>query len=223
MPSAIQNYLSGVLALAASALLLLSCTTRKDPSALPDLPQSDVQKLQLVPNTDLLATRSVQPPPAVPPAPTEPPPPCTADDIITYYTVEADYPVTVCQPFTEAEDLSASFLAVRDPTNKVLTSSLSPDVQSVVNKIRWAGGTVATMWSCRTKSGPWEGSLSSEHSCFGMCTLLNTLNLSTPNPVSWSWYGSPKDLPPGVQYVHPPVYSTQTDLGSCHVMPSAKN
>jgi len=201
-------------------LCLLGCgekrsTDEEKAAALPDLPQSDVDKLKPVPNTHLLATSQVQRAPK--PTATTPPPPCIADSIETDYTAQISYPITVCRPLfgLPANDAQAQFyIDSQGPTSKVENSKLPSELQAIAGN---APSARLPIWVCRTDKGPWQGYLTSTYLCIDSCTPVDSLVLTNaPNLYAWSWHGALGQHPPDFQFVGTPVQIDKIDYGRCH-------
>lgn len=197
---------------------LLRCSTKNTDqekiASLPDLSQSEVDKLKLVPNTHMLATSEVHrrsPQPL-----TGPPPPCPADWTETDYTAQVTYPVTTCHVLGSTTEALAGFYVDREgPTSRVANSKLGSEVRGIA-------GDANAWWVCRTENGPWQGYLTESHLCIGTCSTLFSLELTNaPNTFVWSWDGSlgSHNFDPNFQFVGQLVSLGSIDYGSCHTPP----
>jgi hypothetical protein len=211
-------------------LCLLACgpkqgTDQGKIASLPDLPQADVDKLKLVPNTHFLATSQVQRPSNPPPV-AGPPPPCPADSTETDYTAQVLYPITVCRSLVLATEETAGsyaefYIDRLGPTSKVANSKLPTELQGIAGN---APGAQASnlWWACRTEKGPWQGYLTESHLCVGTCSAVFSLQLTNaPNPMVWAWDLNldNHNFDPNFQFVGTPVSLGTTDYGSCHQPP----
>lgn len=210
-------------------LCLLACgpkqnTDQEKVASLPDLPQADVDKLKLVPNTHLLATSQVQRPSAPPPA-SGPPPPCPADQTETDYTVQVLYPITVCRSIVLApQEIDGSYAGFyidrQGATSRVANSKLPSELQGIAGNA--PGASTVPWWVCRTDKGPWQGYLTESHLCVGTCSAVFSLQLTNaPNPEVWAWDLSLGNhhFDPDFQFASALVSLGTTDYGSCHQPP----
>jgi hypothetical protein len=221
-----SSHISSALVIPLIALCLLGCGPRQSTdqvkvASLPDLPQADVDKLKVVPNTRVLATSQVQRR-SSPSGVTTPPPPCEADARETDYTAQVSFPITVCHSIAvEGEAIAGYYIERQGPTSRVANSRLSPELQSIAGTAPGAGVNNA-WWVCRSDKGPWQGWLAEQHLCTLTCkTLFSLVLTNTPNPVEFSWDGSLGNhlFDPDFQFVGQLVNLGTTDLGSCHTPP----
>jgi len=204
--------------LALAALSWIACgqkkpTEQETTAALPDLPQTEIAKLMPVPHSQMLATSEVQQPPTAPPE-TAIHPDCAANASETDYTAEVNYPITVCTfpngpsvPIGTTEGPSAA-------THKLNTSNLSAQQKAATGQ-----SSQAIIWWCHQDKGPWQGYLTSERGCSGVCAPQNVLTLTNaPNLVTFHWAGSVVD-PSGAPFTYaskPVAVGPPVDEGRCH-------
>jgi len=211
------------LALLSGALFWSGCTDKERDTAavsasLPALPQEEIAKLKPVPNRQMLATSEVKMAPNAAPAEGFVHPNCAADDIETDYSAEVLYAVTVCTPIIVVSGGTGVFspgeMGPVQPTHKVDFSALSAEQQGAFTDPKGSNGTI--YW-CKQKKGPWQGHLSSEHACIGLCSTQNTLTLTnTPNLVTFQWVGSVQDHPTAFEYQGKLTSLGTVDWGRCH-------
>jgi len=202
------------------ALLWIGCGAKKSSeqevtASLPELPQADAAKLKPVPRTQMLATSEIQLP-APPPPESESAihPNCAANGSETDFSAEVKYSVTVCV-FPNAP--SAPIGTAPAPTHKLDSSRLSAEQQAITGQA--PAPALKLLW-CHQDDGPWQGFLSSERGCSGICASQNALTLNnTPNLVVFRWTGSPFDIPPGAPFSYaskPVALGPPVDEGRCH-------
>jgi hypothetical protein len=218
------NISSALTAICIISLCLPGCGPKKSidqekVASLPDLPQADVDKLKVVPNTHVLATSQAQPRSSPAPA-TTPPPPCEADAREIDYLAQVSYPITVCRSIVvEGEAIAGFYIDQQGPTSRVANSKLPPELQSLAGNAP-GPGVGSAWWVCRTEKGPWQGFLAEQHLCTITCeTLFSLVLTNAPNPVEWSWAASLGNHPSDFQFVGQLVNLGTTDLGSCHTPP----
>jgi hypothetical protein len=220
----LANYARTTFTLALSCLMWIGCGGKKDEdqnllASLPELPQTDVAKLKLVPNSHLLATSELHVVPDRRRVSANPTILCAVDDTILDFNVEVNYPVTVCSLIGgELEDGSGNVTQSRAPTYKLDGARLAPDPQSIVSKeLHLTGDLANPVWWCRTDRGPWVGHLSSERQCTGSCDTYNKLILANaPNLVEWDWYGAITAYPSELQFAGLLEQLGRRDMGRCY-------
>ena len=186
--------------------------------ALPELPAADVANLKAVPNTKTLATSVLKRSPR--PVPAKIQPACAIDDVTFTYSVEVEYPVTVCIPLNIPSTGTATgvYTGGLTPTHKLDNSKLPQDLQSLATGSQnSASSQPPTIWQCRQDKGPWQGSLTSEKGCTDNCATDNILTLlNTPNLVKIEWYGTIfDDKPPDVTFVGG-LHQIDVERDRCH-------
>jgi hypothetical protein len=217
---------SALVIISVIGLCLIGCGPKQSTdqariASLPDLPQADVDKLKLVPNTHVLATSQAQRRSSPSPA-TTPPPPCEADAREIDYLAQVSYPITTCHSAAISGEAIAGYYVDRQgPTSKVANSKLPPELQNLPG-ISPDTTAVNQWWVCRTDKGPWQGYLVEQHICTLTCETLYSLVLTNvPYPVSFPWDTSLSNhhFDPDFQFVGQLVYLGTTDQGSCHQPP----
>jgi hypothetical protein len=209
-------------ALLTGGLICAGCSTSADKEkeaqatveALPSLPQADIANLKPVSDQQQLATsESLRIAPAPPPEGAAHPN-CAADEIESDYTAKVSYPVTVCSVLSVVVGTITTTVGTTQPTHKLEASVLSPEQLAALGVAQPAG---QVFW-CRQSKGPWQGSLTSDHTCSGTCDLQNVLTLTnTPNVITFHWTGSIQ-VHPGLNFdfVGAPKLVDTANLGKCH-------
>ena len=194
-------------------------------ASLPELAPADVAMLKAVPNNSMLATsvlkRGSRPEPA-----SKIQPACAAEDVTITYSVEVEFPVTVCTLHglpTSGIPVGGIFTQLKEPTHKLDSAKLPQELQSVAGNKSSSGPSQAIpIFQCRQDEGPWQASLTSERHCTNVCSPDNLLTLlNTPNLIEFEWYGSiTDDKPPDFTYVPHTLQQLDIDRQSCGHDPS---